>query len=476
MTEETQQDALQTAPAGAGTAIYDGLTLGQLAATIRQSGCFGNDCNQYEVAVKIMAGRDLGLGPVESMRGLHVFDGKIELGSAVMASKIKGSGAYDYEVVKHDDDGCSIDCWEKSPRTGEWKQVPSISFTREEATRAGLLNKAVWKNYFSDMCFSRCMSRFFRRYCPHLAGGAVYGDGEVSDAPERPPSGGGRTNPPAPEQRVEEAGEAPTVDPTTPAESSTKSGEPISEASSDPAPIGTSAPEQRPEEIWPNPDSEAARAEAEAGKVDPIISPRSEPDPAGSTTAIGDGETVDPTRATPNSSTPPVESQPTTDTPTPTLPASESSEPDEHPFTRFCKQVTELKEALDETDGNPDRYYAVYAARGLENRLSVGKGDSKLQREILLELHDALKEAVSEKAEREATAELERQRDERDTKIFTGGATDCGEPDEDDIALAEGIAYVEKVERQEEALSQPANASMEPNDEPPATEPDLFSD
>ena len=97
-----------------------------------------------------------------------------------------------------------------------------------------------------------------------------------------------------------------------------------------------------------------------------------------------------------------------TDAQTPTPPASESSEPAEHPFARFCKQVTELKNALMETDGNPDRYYAVFAARDLENRLSVDKGATKLQREILLDLHDALKEAAGEKAKREAETELAR--------------------------------------------------------------------
>jgi len=175
--------------AGAGD-FHAGMSLGALARVISASGCFGKT-NPNIAAVKILAGRDLGLGPVEAMRGLHLFDGKIELGSGVMSSKIKGSGRYDYDIVQHDKDGCVIECWEMNLRTDEWQQRPNISFTRVEAEKAGLLKKPVWSQYFDDMTFSRCMSRFFRRYCPHLAGGAVYGDGEISDPADGPPQNGG---------------------------------------------------------------------------------------------------------------------------------------------------------------------------------------------------------------------------------------------------------------------------------------------
>ena len=93
------------APKEGQTAFHAGMSLGQLAKTISSSGCFGRDVNPYVAAVKILAGQEIGLGPVESMRGLHVFDGKIELGSAAMSSKIKGSGSFDYEIVSHDENG-----------------------------------------------------------------------------------------------------------------------------------------------------------------------------------------------------------------------------------------------------------------------------------------------------------------------------------------------------------------------------------
>ena len=53
-----------------------GMTLGQLSKVISNSGCFGQ-CNPNIVAVKLLAGKEIGLGPIEAMRGLHVFDGRL---------------------------------------------------------------------------------------------------------------------------------------------------------------------------------------------------------------------------------------------------------------------------------------------------------------------------------------------------------------------------------------------------------------
>lgn len=347
--------------------FHAGMSLGQLAKTIAGSGCFGHAVNPYVAAVKILAGQEIGIGPVESMRGLHVFDGKIELGAAVMSSKIKGSGFFDYEVVQCDDDGTVLECFEKSQRTNEWRQLPNITFTREEAQRAGLLNKkGPWQNYFSDMCFARALSRFFRRYCPHLAGGAVYAEGEASTDlrpdPE-PPRGPGGAQKPAPAPTEDAAGEAAidkarevaesNVTPTRPAQATTSPGSATGSTSTQPTP--------------------GICEECGCGSAMHLSTCSKK---AGATPAP-----VDP---------------------------DEQGDPREHPYARFIEQSGELKAGILTADlGVDDRYRNVFKARGLENRAGVGKGDTKVQREILLELHDALREAVGEKAEREALADNE---------------------------------------------------------------------
>lgn len=214
-----------------------GMTLGQLSKVISNSGCFGQ-CNPNIVAVKLLAGKEIGLGPIEAMRGLHVFEGKIELGAAAMSSKIKNSGVYDYEVKELDANGCVLRCWEKSPRTGEWRKLPDISFSRAEAKTAGLLGKKNWVSWFEDMAFARCMSRFFRRYCPHLAAGAVYAPGEVSDDLQPEPLNGDRS------------ASRPRPDASTSLEASTspkptRAAEEVAERPVDP-PVGSSAAAELP--------------------------------------------------------------------------------------------------------------------------------------------------------------------------------------------------------------------------------------
>lgn len=300
---ENGDGALVAAKEGS-LSFHAGMSLGQLAKTIAGSGCFGRDANPYVVAVKILAGHEIGLGPIEAMRGLHLFDGKIELGSAAMSSKIKGSGFFDFEVASLDETGCTLKAFEKSQRTGEWQQLPDVSFTMAEAKRANLAGKkGPWQTYPADMCFARAIARFFRRYCPHLAGGAVYAEGEVStDLAQEPLSQPG----------------AASAAPSTP--------EP-------PKPLGA--------------------AELVYG------------------------------------------------------PEVAESDPAEHPFARFIAQSDDLKAGILAADGDEDRYRKVFEARGLKNRGVVGKGDTKVQRELLLELHDALKEALAERVAREAKADPE---------------------------------------------------------------------
>jgi hypothetical protein len=370
-------------------AFHAGMSLGQLAKTIAGSGCFGRDVNPYVAAVKILAGNEIGIGPVEAMRGLHVFDGKIELGSAVMASKIKSSGAYDYEVAKCDDEGTILECFEKSHRTGEWRPLPKIVFALEEARKAGLLNKkGPWQTYPADMCFARALSRFFRRYCPHLAGGAVYAEGEVSvdlepaPKPPRPPSGPER---PAPAPTEDAAGEAAidgareVAEAATPTVSGTGAGGSQSSTLSG-QPEGSSAPPTPPATAG-SPTINGSQAETER-----------DPKP-GTCPECGCGNNLHLNSC----SVPPG---PKTETP-----HMDDGDPNEHPYARFMEQSGELKAGILTADlGVEDRYRSVFTARGLESRASVGRGDTKVQREILLSLHDALKEAMGEKAERDAKA------------------------------------------------------------------------
>lgn len=129
-----------------------------------QSGMFPDVKTKAQGAVKIMAGRELGLSPFESMKNIYLVNGKLALQANAMASLIKKNKKYDYHVDKIDDVECSITFYE---RTGDKKEALGTStFTFKDAAKAGLANKENWKNFPKNMLFARALSNGVRFYCP----------------------------------------------------------------------------------------------------------------------------------------------------------------------------------------------------------------------------------------------------------------------------------------------------------------------
>jgi hypothetical protein len=141
-------------------------TLGSLLA---QSGYFKDAREMAQAAVKVLAGREMGVGPVAAMTGIHIIEGKPTVSAGLMASAVKGSGKYDYRIRTHTETECSIEFFQGSESIG------TSAFTMKDAQAAQLNGKAVWKNYPRNMLFARALSNGVRWYCPDVFQvGAVY--------------------------------------------------------------------------------------------------------------------------------------------------------------------------------------------------------------------------------------------------------------------------------------------------------------
>lgn len=147
----------------------------RIAEMMVKSGAFKDLKNVALAGVKILAGRDLGLNPVEAMRGLHVYDGQIELAAHLMAGRIKASGKYDYRVKEAGATGATVEFFENGESIGVSK------FDEEDAKRADLLGKKNWRSYPEDMYYARALSRGARRFCPDIFNGPIYAPGEISE-------------------------------------------------------------------------------------------------------------------------------------------------------------------------------------------------------------------------------------------------------------------------------------------------------
>jgi hypothetical protein len=168
MTQDTAQQAPGVLAKRNGTvalpATNDPIRLGEVLAA---SGYFQDARDAAKAAVKVMAGQELGFGPIASMTGIHIIDGKPSIGANLLAALVKRSPNYSYKVREMTAERCVIAFFEN----GEELEPPS-EFTVEDAKRAGLLGRRNWQQYPKNMLFARALSNGVTFHCPDLCMGA----------------------------------------------------------------------------------------------------------------------------------------------------------------------------------------------------------------------------------------------------------------------------------------------------------------
>jgi hypothetical protein len=160
------------------TTLSEPMALGEI---FMQSGMFTDIKTQAQAVVKILAGRELGLAPLESMTNIYIVNGKVALQAKIIGSLIKKSKKYDYTVKKLDDKECVIDFFQIDNK-GERTHLGESSFTFQDAAKAGLVNKDVWKSYPRNMLFARSLSNGARWYASDVFSG--YTPEEVEEEPK----------------------------------------------------------------------------------------------------------------------------------------------------------------------------------------------------------------------------------------------------------------------------------------------------
>lgn len=149
-------------------ALKDDMGIMELGKVMAASGFFSDAHQAGQAVVKILAGRELGFGPVASMTGIYIVKGKVSLSANLMAAAIKRSGRYDYRVDLLTEKGCTLSFYEGG------KPVGVSSFTLEDAAKAGIDTNATWAKFPRNMLFARAMSNGARWYTPDIFGGPVY--------------------------------------------------------------------------------------------------------------------------------------------------------------------------------------------------------------------------------------------------------------------------------------------------------------
>lgn len=142
-----------------------------------KSGMFPDVKSQSQAVVKILAGKELGLSPFESMASIYIVNGKLALTSKAISGLVKRSKSYDFIVKKLDDTECTVAIVKNEAEIG------TSTFTIKDAAKAGLVNKEVWKSYPKNMLFARAITNACRFYCPEVISG-YYATEELEDMGE----------------------------------------------------------------------------------------------------------------------------------------------------------------------------------------------------------------------------------------------------------------------------------------------------
>lgn len=162
----------------------DVMTLGTVLA---RSGYFQDARDAAQAVVKVLAGQELGFGPIASMTGIYIVKGRVSLSANLIAASVK-RGKYNYRVIELSDTACKIDFYEGKEKIGE------SAFSMEDAKAAGLAFGDTWKKFPRNMLFARAMSNGAKWYCADVFGGPVYTpdelgavvDGETGEMLSRP--------------------------------------------------------------------------------------------------------------------------------------------------------------------------------------------------------------------------------------------------------------------------------------------------
>jgi len=143
-----------------------------------KSGMFPDIKNAAQGYVKILAGKELGLSPIQALNSFYFVNGRLGIMSQAVSALVKKSGKYDYQIVSHTDQECVIEFYLVN---GDKKKIGTSKFDMKAAAKAGIINKDVWKNYPMNLLFARAMMNGVRFFCPDAISSLTYSVEELRD-------------------------------------------------------------------------------------------------------------------------------------------------------------------------------------------------------------------------------------------------------------------------------------------------------
>lgn len=152
-------------------------TISYMAKQAANSKFYANLGGESGIIAIMLLARELDISPMQALSGgIWNIQGKVEMSARMMNMKIRQAG----HKLKIDSgaSSCSITGIRKD--TGE---ELSLTYTLEDAARAGLTGRDTWKKFPREMLFNRCLSLVARMLFPDVIGNC-YVEGEIRESIE----------------------------------------------------------------------------------------------------------------------------------------------------------------------------------------------------------------------------------------------------------------------------------------------------
>ena len=147
----------------------------QMAEALCRSGMLPKGVAKPAAALAVIVqGREFGLTAMQSLRSIHVIDGKPTFSADMMVALVHRSGLAEFfRCVETTGEIATFE----TRRKGE-PSATRLSFTVEDAKAAGLLGRGPWSKHRAEMLRARAKSNLARLVYPDVLAG-VYSPGEL---------------------------------------------------------------------------------------------------------------------------------------------------------------------------------------------------------------------------------------------------------------------------------------------------------
>jgi hypothetical protein len=124
----------------------------------------------YDILTTMKMGQELGVPPLEALNEIYIVNGKPSASGKLLAAMIWRAGHI--IIVDPSPKGATVRCWRKI--NGKYHEMPEVSFMREDAERANLMDKDTYQQYPAAMMAWRAITLAARLHFPDVVSSIGY--------------------------------------------------------------------------------------------------------------------------------------------------------------------------------------------------------------------------------------------------------------------------------------------------------------